>query len=99
MSEIAANARLVEISTMGRSQRIGSLIIESDVIMDEIADRLNTWPAKRRQGKLCPCEISETIGVAVAATQQKDEHIVGQVFDVVLDSMLRYDLGETAVID
>src|SRR4051812_33442968 len=57
VGEITAHARLVGISAMRCSESIRILIVEGDVTVDKVADRLNPRPTRLRAAKIRPCEI------------------------------------------
>ncbi len=46
-----------------------------------------------------PGEIGETVGIAIAAAEQVDEHIIRQIVDVVLEGTFGNRIGQAAVID
>ncbi len=85
MGEVAADAGPVGVAAMRGAQQVGVHVVEADMAVDEIEDRLDARPAGRR----CPKKVSQAksakpVGVAIAAAEQEDQHVVGQVLDLVL---------------
>ena len=97
--EIPANSHLVDKAAVGAPQGVGLQVVESEVIVDEVADRLNAMPSRRCAGEGCPCDVTEPVRVAIAATQQEDENVVRKVSDFVLDRVRLDALGPPAVMD
>ena len=55
------------------------LVVERDVAMDVVADRLNAVPARRRLPEEVPRRLRQPVGVAVPAAEQEDQRLLGQV--------------------
>ena len=49
--------------------------------MDEVADRLDPRPARRRLAEQLPGDVGQPIGLAIAAAEQKDQRLLGQILD------------------
>ena len=82
MREIPADADAVAKAVGGGPARIGALVVEANVTVDEIANGLDELSAGAGgPAELDPREIAEVIGVAVAARQQKAQHIDRQFRD------------------
>ena len=64
-----------------------SAVSENDVPMDKIADGLDPRPTWRRLLEQPPGDVCQTIGLAIAAAEQVDERVRGQLFDSVLASI------------
>ena len=84
MGEVTAHAiPFVE----GLPRRLGRpriLVTERDVAVDEVADRLDPRPSRRRVAEKLPRLIREAISIAVAAREKEGERVRGQVFDGIL---------------
>ncbi len=59
-------------------------IAERQVLVDIIADRLHQRPARRHVPEQRPRDVGETVGLAVAAAEQKNQRLHRQVFEGVL---------------
>jgi hypothetical protein len=84
MAEIAADARPLVERLIGSLGGARVLIAEGDVVMNEIADRLDPAPARHRVPEKVPRGLGKPIGLAVAAAQEKEQRLLGQVLDSVL---------------
>ncbi len=60
------------------------LIAEGDAAMDEIADRLDARPSRRRPFEEFPGHVGQAVGLTVAATQEKGQCLGRQVLHCVL---------------
>ena len=67
VGEVAADAGAVEEAAIGRSQRVSVLIVEGDVIVHEVDDRLYPAPPGDDIPELRPGKVREAVGIAVAA--------------------------------
>ncbi len=86
MGEATAHTRAVGEAAEGGAQRVGLHDSRRRCACGgEIEDRLDARPAERCFEKGLPGEIGETVGIAIAAAEQVDEHIIRQIIDVVLD--------------
>ena len=75
------------------------LVAEGDAVVDVVADRLHARPAGRRAAEQRPGGVGKPVGVAVAAAQQEDEHVVRQVLDRVLLGVRHDRVGQAGVAD
>jgi hypothetical protein len=78
VGEVAVYAPLLSIGVERHLGRIRMLVTERDAIVDIIADRLHELPALRNQPEKAPRRIRQAIGLAVAATEQKDRTSAGR---------------------
>ena len=91
--EVATDAGAVDEAAVGGPERIGIRVIEDDMAIDEITDRLDAAPSRRCLPERRPGEVAQTIGVAIAAAQQKNQNFVRQILDVMLDGVARDHVG------
>ena len=94
----AAELILFANGAIGGPQRIGGLVVESDVIVHEIADRLDSGPTRCGIAEFRPSDVTKPIGVAIAASEQKPEHVIRQVLDIVLNSVWHDNIGLAGVV-
>ena len=97
--EIAANSHLVEKAAMGAPQGVGLQVVESEVIVDEVADRLNAMPSRRCAGEGRPGKVTKPVGVAIAAAQEEYENVVRKVSDFVLGRVRLDVIRSSAIVD
>lgn len=64
-----------------RPRRAGLHVVEAYVVVDEVADHLHATPAGRYCAEEVPCDLTETVGLAVATSHEVDEAMVGQIRD------------------
>ncbi len=81
VGEVPAHAALLAKAVPGGAGGRGVLIAEVQALVNVVADRLHPPPAGRSVAEHRPGHAGEVVGVAVAAAQQIDEDIVGQVLD------------------
>ena len=81
MREIAADADALVEGLERRPRRARQLIVERDVAVDEITDRLDAAPAGRRVLEQIPGDLAQPIGFAISAAEQVDEAGLRQVGD------------------
>jgi hypothetical protein len=63
----------------------GSLIVELDVLMDEITNRLNPRPTFFDRSKAFPGKVTQlTIDFAIAAAEKELDRLVGQILNRML---------------
>ncbi len=75
-------------------------VVEANVGVDEIADRLHQRPAGRQFAKLRPGNVAElAVDFAVAARQQEQQHVVGQILDLVLHGVPHLDVDQSIIFD
>ncbi|MNT87512.1 hypothetical protein D3C72_2279330 [compost metagenome] len=67
MCEIAANPGPVDEAAICRPERIGFLVVEDNMGMHKIEDRLHTGPAERCCREVFPGEVRQAVGIAVTA--------------------------------
>ena len=73
------------------------LVAERDVTVHEIADRLHPRPAGRRFLEQLPGDVRKPVGLAIAAAEQIDQRIRGQILDRVLSGRSKHRIGQAAV--
>jgi hypothetical protein len=73
------------------------LISERDVTVDEIADRLDPRPARRRFLEQLPGDFRKPVGLAIAAAEQIDQGVRGQILDRMLNCGSKHRIGQAAV--
>ena len=81
MGEIAANADPLLIGLVGGAGGAGILIAESQLVADEIANRLNPAPPARGGPEQLPSNVGELVGFAITAAERKNQCVVWQSFD------------------
>ena len=59
--------------------RAGKLVTKLNVLMDEIANRLHACPARLRVPEQAPGLGGQQIGFAIAAAEQEDQRLLGQI--------------------
>jgi hypothetical protein len=67
--------------------------------MDEVADRLDAAPSRRRPAEEIPCRLGQPIGLAVAASQQKQQRFLRQVGHRKLSGLGHDDVGCPGIVD
>ena len=91
MSEITTHALGLGNCPRRRSGGPCRLVSESDVPMDEIADRLHTLLSEGRGSELAPGLVGQQIGIAVPAPLQVHERVGGKILHHVLNDLARGD--------
>ena len=99
MGVVAADADASRVALGGRAGRAGLLVVEVDVVVDEVADGLHAWPARRGGAKEAPGEVEHAVTFAEAAGEEEDQGLVGQLLYRVLAGIGDYRVGQTAVAD
>ena len=83
--KIPANPGAVLKSLACRAIRPGLLIVELDVLMDEITNRLNPRPTFFDRSKAFPGKVTQlTIDFAIAAAEKELDRLVGQILNRML---------------
>ena len=78
----------------------GLHVIETNVLVDIIAHRLHEWPAGRQMPEQRPSRVAEfAIDLAIAAGEQKQQHVARQVLHAVLQRIANLDVGQPVVLD
>jgi hypothetical protein len=95
----AAHARHVVAGVEGGLGRPGLLIVEADVVVHQVADGLHARPAGRRALEQGPGDFAEAISLAIAAAQQVDDRLIGQVLHRVLLRVGRVFVDQAGVAD
>src|ERR1700731_77265 len=93
VGEIPAHAGPLHINIPRGFCRARMLVAEADVVVDEIADRLDPLPARRHTAEQRPRGLRKQIRLAIPATQKKDQVVVRQGFDRVLLGIPGDDVG------
>ena len=81
VGEVAADAAAFVERLPGRLGGIGELIAEDDVVVDEVADGLDARPAEGGMFEEIPGDVGEAIGFAIAAAEEENQDLGGQVLD------------------
>src|SRR5579862_8059916 len=84
MREVTADPPAFLEGLRGRFTGTRVLVTESDMLVDEIADRLNPRPAGWKSSEQVPGGLGQMVGFAISATQKKDQRFFGQVLDRML---------------
>ena len=79
MCEVAAHAGSAGKDVARRGQRRGGHVVERDRIVDPLRDCVDTAPAAEKMTELLERERGELVRLAVAAREEVDEHVVGQL--------------------
>ena len=82
MGKVAADALALGMAFRGGAVGAGMLIAERDALMGVIQDGLDPRPARLDLAEHLPGQGRQLVGVAIAAAQQIDQHLVGQVIDL-----------------
>ena len=77
MRKVAANAGALLVDIVRRLHVMGVLVAEGDVVVDEVDDRLHPRPALRRVAEQRPGDVSELVGLAIAARHQILQDFIG----------------------
>lgn len=99
VSEIATDACLVGKAPVGGPQDVRLLVVEGYMVVYEVQDRCNAWPSRWRCRELSPGKIAEAVRIAITAAKQEDQDIIGQILDIVLNSIHGNEVRLAAVID
>src|SRR4029453_227479 len=81
---VAAHASALLVGLPRRLGGAGMLVAELNVVMDEIADRLDAPPTCGRVAEQAPGDLGQAVGLAVATAEEKDDRLVGQFLDRLL---------------
>ena len=79
MGEVPAHASPLRECVRCRPRGIGVRVAEADALVDEIADRLNALPPRRDAAEHAPRDIRQLVGLAIAAAEEIDQHVVGKL--------------------
>ena len=97
---IAADAHPLAIDLQRGPIVPGSLIVETNVVMNEVANSLDARPARLRARKQTPRDVLQfAVHFAIAASQQKLQNFLRQILDVVLPGVADLQIGQSAVLD
>src|SRR5271166_1965239 len=99
MSEVATDAGALEIGFVGGPGRARVLVVEYDMAVDEIADRLDPPPASRRIAEKVPGDLAQLVGFYVAAAHQIEQRLVRQIRDGNLRGGWQDGIGPVADFD
>ena len=83
----------------GGARRARQLVVEAQVVVDEIADRLDASPTGRRLFEQGPGDIGQPVGLAIPAAQKIDEGFRRQIFNLMLDRTRGQDVGKAGILD
>src|SRR6202044_2337564 len=97
--EIAADTTPLVERLPGCSGGTRVFVAERDVIVNEIADRLDSSPARGGLSEQVPSDLQKFFRIAVAARKEKNEGLFGQILYRMLLRGCRDDLGIARVID
>src|SRR5271155_2932105 len=99
MGKVAANAESFPVPVPSRARRACVRVAEGQAVMHIVANRLDACPSWRHATEKRPGGIRETVGLAVAAAEQKFQRLDGQILYRDL-SCIGFDrIGQTAVAD
>src|SRR5271169_3320958 len=99
MGKVATNANAFLVPVPSRPSRACVRVAEGQAIMHIVANRLDACPSWRHATEKRPSGIRKTVGLAVAAAEQKFQRLVGQILYRDL-SCIGFDrVRQTAVID
>jgi len=90
-----ADAFLVPLERRAVTPRV--VVTERNPLMRIIANRLHALPARCHMAEQRPGQIGQLLGVAIAAAEQIDQHIVRQFSDIELPRIGRHIVGQTAI--
>jgi hypothetical protein len=82
----------------GGPGKTGMFVAKGDMLMDEIADGLDTAPTGGRSVEQVPGHIVEQIGFAIAATQQADQALLGKLLYLALTGRGSNDVGRPRIV-
>ena len=82
-----------------RAGHAGVLVAERDMSVNVVADCLNAPPSRRCLPKEIPRRLGKPIGFAVAAAQEEDKRVLGQVWHGHLLCAGNDDVGQARVVD
>ncbi len=99
MREVAADADLFAMGLVRGAGGPGLMIAEGQPVMDIVDDGLGPPPTGRDGAEQRPRQLTQGIGLAVAAAEQVDEHVIRQLVDRMLDGMGRDLVRQSAVAD
>jgi hypothetical protein len=97
MRKIAADTGALRVDIMRRFHVMRVLVAEADMAVDEIDDRLDPRPSRRRCAEQGPGDIGELVGLAIAARHQIKQHVVGQLVDRQLLRGRHERIGQTGI--
>src|SRR3981081_2347495 len=99
MGKVAAHAETFLVTVPSRPRRACVGVAEGQAVMHIVADRLGACPSWRHATEKRPGGIRKTVGLAVAAAEQKFKRLVGQILYRDL-SCIGFDrVRQTAVAD
>src|SRR5277367_1492432 len=99
MGKVAANAEAFLMPVPSGARRACVRVAEGQAIMHIVANRLNACPSWRHGTEKRPSRIRETVGLAVAAAEEKFQRLVGEILNRDL-SCIGFDrIRQTVVAD
>jgi hypothetical protein len=75
------------------------LVVEGNAGVDKIADGLHARPTGWRVAESLPRHVPQALGIAIAAAEEIDEDLYGQVVDVVLARRRSDNVGKAGILD
>src|SRR3982074_222554 len=84
MRVVAANADALVIRLPCGSGRAGILVSKDNVVMNEVADGLHPRPARVDVSEVAPGNVGQAIRLAIPASEQEHESLLGQILHRVL---------------
>ena len=84
MRVVAADAGPFAERLRGAAGGAGVLVVEGDMVVNVIADRLHARVSGSRAAEELPSRLRQQIGFAIAAAQQENEGLFGQILYGVL---------------
>ena len=97
MGKVAANADALGMSFGGSTIAPGVMVTEFDMVMHVVANSLNALPAALDAAEPRPSEVGKFFDIAVAASQQIHQCVVGQSSHIPL-CRIRYDFIRQAAV-
>ena len=99
MREVTADPGPLHEDVVGRLGRASGLVIEPDVGVHPVADGLDPRPTLRRPAEEAPGDLREPIHLAIAAAEQIDQGLGGQLLGGVLPRPRDDRVGLTGVLN
>src|SRR5579883_3166487 len=98
MREIAAHTSLLVERLPRGAGRTGVRVVERDMVMNEVADRLHARPPSGGTTEQIPCDLGQSIGLAIATAQQKHQHVSRQILHGMLTRSSIHRIRTSAVV-
>jgi len=99
MCVVPANAGTLVKGSGGAAIGSGILIVERNMPVDIVANSLYAGVTRRNGSEELPCGIGQEVRFAVAASEQKDEYVFGQILDGILSCAEDHLIWQAGVSD